>query len=93
MAASTTSLKLDEEIKGKIQQLAAARRRSAHGIMREAIEQYVEREEKREQFRQSAIEAWNAFQATGQHVTATEADSWLATLEDGEDVDPPECHG
>ena len=93
MGASTTSLKLDEEMKGKIRRLAAARRRSAHWIMREAIEQYVEREEKREQFRQSAIAAWNDYQATGLHVTANEADAWLAKLEDGEDAETPECHG
>ena len=93
MAASTTSLKLDEEMKGKVQRLAAVRRRSAHWIMREAIKQYVEREEKREQFRQSAIAAWNDYQATGLHVTANEADAWLAKLEDGEDVETPECHG
>ena len=93
MAASTTSLKLDEEMKGKVQRLAEVRRRSAHWIMREAIAQYVEREEKREQFRQSAIAAWNDYQATGLHVTATEADAWLAKLEDGEDVETPECHG
>jgi predicted transcriptional regulator len=93
VAASTTSLKLDEEMKGKVQRLATARRRSAHWIMREAIEQYVEREEKREQFRQSAIAAWNDYQATGLHVTAAEADAWLARLEDDEDVETPECHG
>ena len=93
MAASTTSLKLDEEIKGKVRRLALARRRSAHWIMREAIAQYVEREERREQFRHSAIAAWNHYQATGLHVTAAEADAWLAKLEEGEDVDPPECHG
>jgi predicted transcriptional regulator len=93
VAASTTSLKLDEEMKGKVQRLAAVRRRSAHWIMREAIKQYVEREEKREQFRQSAIAAWNDYQATGLHVTANEADAWLAKLEDGEDVETPECHG
>jgi predicted transcriptional regulator len=61
--------------------------------MREAIEQYMEREEKREEFRLSAVAAWNDYQATGQHVTASEADAWLAKLEDGEDVEPPECHG
>ncbi len=93
MAASTTSLKLDDEMKGKVQRLAASRRRSAHWIMREAIAQYVEREEKREQFRQSAFAAWNEYQATGLHVTANEADAWLAKLEDGEDVETPECHG
>ena len=60
--------------------------------MREAIGQYIEREEKREQFRQSAIAAWNDYQTTGLHVTAEEADAWLAKLEDGEDVETPECH-
>jgi len=80
-------------MKDRVQRLAATRRRSAHWLMREAIEQYVEREEKREQFRQSAIAAWNDYQATGMHVTADEADAWLAKLEDGDDVETPECHG
>ena len=92
MAASTTSLKLDKGTKDRVQRLATARRRTAHWIMREAIEQYVEREEKREQFRQSAISAWNEFRETGLHATADEADAWLANLEDGEDAEAPECH-
>ncbi|HWK47709.1 MAG TPA: ribbon-helix-helix protein, CopG family [Stellaceae bacterium] len=91
--ASTTSLKLDDAIKSRVQRLAATRRRSAHWLMREAIEQYVEREEKREQLRQSALTAWADYQATGLHVTAEEADAWLARLEAGEDVTEPECHG
>ena len=91
-ATSTTSLKLDDEIKSRDQRLATARRRSAHWLMLEAIEQYVEREETREQSRQSALAAWAEYQATGLHVTAEEADAWLAKLEAGEDADPPECH-
>ncbi len=90
--ASTTSLKLDAETKERIQRLAAARRRSAHWVMREAIEQYVEREEKCEQFRQDALSAWNHYQTTGLHATAEEADAWLAKLEAGKDVAPPKCH-
>jgi predicted transcriptional regulator len=91
-APSTTSLKLDLKIKKRLQRLASARRRSPHWIMREAIEQYVEREEKREQFRQEALAAWTNFQATGLHVTAEEADAWLAKLEAGEDAATPKCH-
>ena len=91
--ASTTSLKLGDDIKGRVQRLAAARRRSAHWLMREAIEQYVEREEKHEQLRQTALATWAAYQTTGLHATAEEADAWLAKLEAGEDADPPECHG
>ena len=90
--ASTTSLKLDLKIKRRLQRLASARRRSPHWIMREAIEQYVEREEKREQLRQDALAAWTNFQTTGLHVTAEEADAWLAKLKAGEDAAPPKCH-
>ncbi len=90
---STTSLKLDSEIKERVQRLAVARRRSPHWVMREAIEQYVEREEKHEQFRQNALAAWTHYQATGLHLTAEEADAWLAKLEVDEDAAAPECHG
>lgn len=88
----TTSLKLDAETKARLQKLANARRRSSHWLMREAIEQYVDREERREQFRQDALAAWAEYQATGLHVTGEEADAWLARLEAGEDAEPPECH-
>jgi predicted transcriptional regulator len=90
--ASTTSLKLDDDIKSRVQRLATVRRRSAHWLMREAIEQYVDREEERERARQSALEAWATYQATGIHVTADEADAWLARLEAGEDTPPPDGH-
>ena len=60
--------------------------------MREAITQFVEREEKRETFRQDSLNAWEEYRLTGQHVTAEEADAWLAKLEQGHDVEPPACH-
>jgi predicted transcriptional regulator len=90
--AATTSLKLDPATKDRVQRLASARRRTAHWIMREAVEQYVEREEKREQFRQDALAAWDHYQATGLHVTGAEADAWLAKLEAGTRAAPPKCH-
>jgi predicted transcriptional regulator len=90
---STTTLKLDSETKERVQRLAAARRRSPHWVMREAIEQYVEREEKREQLRHDALAAWTHYQTTGLHATAEEADAWMAKLEAGKDAAPPKCHG
>ena len=91
-APSTTSIKLDLRMKERLQRLAAVRQRSPHWVMREAIEQYVEREEKREQLRQDALVAWNHYQTTGLHATAEEADAWLAKLEAGKDAAPPKCH-
>jgi predicted transcriptional regulator len=90
--SSTTSLKLDQKLKQRVQRLAAARRRSAHWVMREAVEQYVGREERREKLRQDALAAWNHYQTTGLHATAGEADAWLAKLEAGENAEAPECH-
>ncbi|AYO75660.1 ribbon-helix-helix protein, CopG family [Sphingomonas histidinilytica] len=90
--AAATSIKLDDTLKGRVQHLAEARRRSSHWIMREAIAQYVEREEKREAFRRDAIEAWEEYQRTGMHLTFEEADAWLAKLEAGEDAELPNCH-
>lgn len=95
MTASTTrpvAIKIDTEIKERVKRLADARHRTPHWLMREAISQYVEREEKREAFRQDGLKAWQDFQATGVHVTAEEADAWLANLEAGQDVEPPESH-
>jgi predicted transcriptional regulator len=88
---STTSLKLDREVKTRVQRLATARRRSPHWLMREAIEEYVEREEKREQFRLAALAAWDHYQTTGLHLTAGEADAWLSKLEAGKGAAPPKC--
>jgi len=90
--ATVTSIKLDDELKGRVRNLAEARRRSSHWIMRQAIAQYVEREEQRESFKQDALRAWEAYQRTGQHLTLEEADAWLAELEAGEDASLPTCH-
>jgi predicted transcriptional regulator len=89
---STTSLKLDGAMKERVHRLAVAHRRSAHWIMREAIEQYVTREEQRERLRQDALAAWDDYRTTGLHLTAGEADAWLAKLEAGKDAITPKCH-
>ena len=89
---STTSLKLDSAMKERVHRLASARRRSPHWVMREAVEQYVEREEKREQLRQDALAAWADYQTTGLHLTAKEADVWLAKLEAGKSTAIAKCH-
>jgi predicted transcriptional regulator len=86
------AVKLDVEMRERLNQLAKARCRSAHWLMREAIARYVESEEKREALRQDGIKAWNDYQATGLHATQEESDAWLACLETGEDVEPPPCH-
>jgi predicted transcriptional regulator len=62
-------------------------------MMRETVEQSVERKKMREQVRQDALAAWADYQTTGLHLTAREADDWLAELEAGKRIAVPECHG
>ena len=92
VSQTTTSLKLDASTRTRLQRLAEGRQRKAHWLMKEAIEQYLDREEKRQSFRDDALRAWETYRATGLHVTAEEADQWLGQLADGKDAEPPECH-
>jgi predicted transcriptional regulator len=92
MTNATTSLKLDDDIKARLQKLAVARRRTSHYLMREAITQFVEREERREELREAALKSWSDYRETGLHLTEAEVDAWLTRLEAGEMVPPPTPH-
>ncbi len=87
-----TSVKLDDELKDRIQRLADVQHRSAHWIMREAIRDYVEREEARENFKQEAIASWTSYKETGQHLTVQEARDWLNNWGTDKETEIPECH-
>lgn len=87
------AIKIDEDTRARVKRLADARQRTPHWLMREAIQQYVEREEQREALRQDTLKAWESYRANGGlHITAEETDVWLSELEQGKDVEPPECH-
>ncbi|MBU1395687.1 MAG: CopG family ribbon-helix-helix protein [Gammaproteobacteria bacterium] len=86
------AIKIDEDTRARVKRLAEARQRSSHWMMLEAIRQYVEREEKREAFRQDGINAWNEYQATGLHVTGDEVIAWLDTWGEENEQTAPVCH-
>ena len=87
-----SSVKIDEAMKGRLRALADLRNRSSHWLMRQAIEQYVEREEAREGFKQEAMTAWTSYQETGRHLTGEEARAWLRSWGEDEEPGPPACH-
>ena len=59
--------------------------------MREAISQYVEREERRETLRRETLEACEDFRETGRHATAEEVDGWLESWGTDSELPSPEC--
>jgi predicted transcriptional regulator len=87
-----TSIKINDALKDRVQHLANQRRRSPHWIMLEAIQQYVEREEAQESFKQEAVASWAAYQETGLHLTGQEVRSWLNTWGTDNEKAIPECH-
>lgn len=91
-APKPMSVKLDSDIRTRIERLADARQRSTHWMMREAISQYVEREEKQQSFRQDTINAWQEYQETGLHATAAEVELWLASWGTENELPAPQCH-
>ncbi len=86
-----TSLKIDDALKSRIQQLALQKRRSPHWIMLDAIQQYVEREEAREILHQEAMASWEAYQETGRHLSGQEVRTWLSGWGAADEKAAPEC--
>ena len=87
-----TSIKLNDDLKARISKLSEQRKRSARWIMREAIQQYVDREEARESFKQEAEASWSEFQATGMHLTGEETRAWRRTWGTDAETEAPPCH-
>jgi predicted transcriptional regulator len=50
------------------------------------------RVEKCEAFRQDTPKAWEEYQETGLHVTASEVDAWLSTWGTEAELSAPVCH-
>lgn len=77
MSQTTFGVKLDEETRARIKALAQTRKRSAHWLMKEAIGQYLAREEALEQRNREADEAWEDYLATGAFVGHEQMSAWL----------------
>lgn len=86
------SVKIDDELKRRIQGVADSQQRSAHSIMHDAIREYVERAEAHGRFVQEALASWRHYKQTGLHLTLDEVDAWLETWGTSEEKGPPECH-
>lgn len=85
-----TSLKLDDDTRERVRHAAERRERTPHWIMKKAVEEYLERDEARESFRQEALASLSAYREDGRHLTLSETLAWLDRWKD--DGKAPECH-
>ncbi len=73
------AIKLDDEIYSRLKALAEARQRTPHWLMKEAIRQFLEREEESERIRHESLERWERFEATDETVSHESVEAWLQT--------------
>ena len=85
-------VKLPLELKDRLHRISKEKHRSTHWLMKEAILQYVEREEAAEQFRRETIEAWEEYQRDGLHLTHNEMITWLSSWGTSDEMECPSCH-
>jgi predicted transcriptional regulator len=90
--AISIDLSLSKKFKIRLQRLAETKRKTVEMLVHEAVEEYVDRQEKRDEFLRDTMESLEHYKRTGHHVTGEEMDEWLARIAAGEDVDPPEPH-
>lgn len=76
---TTMGIKLDEDTRARLKALGAAKQRSPHWLMREAIREYLDKEEQIERRNAEADEAWEEYKRTGQFVSNEAMTAWLDT--------------
>lgn len=67
------------------------RKRTPHWLMKAAIEDYIEREEKREAFREEAVASWEKYQMDGRHLSFDDVQNWLKNWGTDKSDSMPPC--
>jgi predicted transcriptional regulator len=89
MAAKTIGVKVDEATRARLKALAKAKNRSPHWVMKEALAEYLTREEQKERERQEDQARWERYVLTGEAVHHDRVRQWLRGLADGRDDQCP----
>jgi predicted transcriptional regulator len=80
---TTQGIKLDEPTRKRLKVLAAVRNRTAHWLMRTAIQDYLAREEKYEREKREDMEEWERYKLDGKFVSHKSVEKWLSSLAQG----------
>lgn len=81
---STTTIRLPEELKARVERLAAARGSTVHGFMVEVIAQAADQHEQRNAFVAEAQRRWKHMQRTGEYLTHEDVREYAMALARGE---------
>ncbi len=79
MPVTALSVKLNDDVKSRLDSVAKQTKRSAHYLMREAVAEYVERQEKRLAFIHEAEDALTDYHETGLFVSGEAMEKWASS--------------
>ncbi len=85
------AIKLPQQDRDRLQQLGVTRKRSAHWLAKEAITQFLDREEAAEQFKQESVTRWEEFCVTGKSVPHDAVMNWLESWGADNEPEAPKC--
>ncbi len=80
MSQSSVAIKLEDNIKKRIHKLGEIKDRSSHWLMKRAILDYLEKEEKIEKEKLEDKQRWEHYAETGEVITHDEMKNWLKSL-------------
>lgn len=80
MSVSAIAIKLEDDVKERIQHLGEIKERSSHWLMKRAILEYLEKEERLEQEKQEDKQRWEHYAQTGQAISHNDMKDWLKSL-------------
>lgn len=86
----TKVVKLDRDIKERLDRLGVHKRRSPHWLMKEAIVRYLEQEEHNERVKQETLIRWKEAE-NGKIVSHEAMIQWLDTWGDDTESKRPPC--
>ncbi|MHB1291716.1 MAG: hypothetical protein ACYCY5_05930 [Sulfuricella sp.] len=84
MGTTTMGVKLDQETRDRLKKLGETKDRAPHWLIKTAILEYLNKEERAELERREDAERWERYQLTGHFVSNQDAQNWLDALAKGE---------
>jgi len=89
MTTTTLGIKVDEETRRRLSALSSARDRTPHWLIKAALAEYLEREERAERERRDDEARWERYALTGEALPHARVREWLGALSSGKDTDCP----
>ena len=88
----SVTIKLDDADRDRIASLASVKKRTPHYLMKEAILDYVKREEARQNFITAAEASFEHYKETGLHISLDEFSTWVDQVQKDPGAPTPPCH-